>query len=72
VGCQEAEKAASRGNMRGACDATRKLCSDRRNKVDTVNTKDGKLLTNEEDVRKDDKGIAQYHSMRSVRWFRVV
>ena len=47
---QEAENAAKLGQMKGVYDATRKLCNQPPKKIDMVRNKDGKMLTNEEEV----------------------
>ena len=48
---QEAENAAKLGQMKGVYDATWKLYNELPKKIDMVRNKDGKMLTNEEEVR---------------------
>ena len=50
---QEAEDAASQGQMKGVYEATRKLyCNERPKRVDMVKDREGKLLSKEDEVRK--------------------
>ena len=48
---QEAKNAAKLGQMKGVYDATRKLCNELPKKIDVVRSRDGKMLTNEEEAR---------------------
>ena len=47
----EAEDSAKLGQMKGVYDAARKLCFEQPKRNDTMRSKDGKLLTNEEEVQ---------------------
>ena len=48
---QEAESAASQGQMKGVYDATRKLCNEGPRKVGTIKNKEGKVITKEDDIK---------------------
>lgn len=50
---QQAEDVAKRGQMKSVYDATRRLCSEPPKKIDVVRNKAGKLLTNEDEVRRE-------------------
>ena len=53
---RDAKKAAKTGNMKAAFDATRQLCSKPARKTHSVRSKEGILLTKEEEVKKRWKG----------------
>ena len=48
----DAEKAAKTGNVKAVFDATRQLCSKLARRTDSVRSKEGILLTKEEEVKK--------------------
>ena len=48
---QEAEDAASQGQMKGVYEATRRLCNEGPRKAGMVKSKEGKLLTKEDEVK---------------------
>ena len=48
----DAEKAAKTGNMKAVFDATRQLCNKPNRRTDSIRSKEGILLTKEEEVKK--------------------
>ena len=55
---QKAEGAASKGQMEGVYEATRKLCNDRPKRVDMGKSREGKLLTKEMKYERDDRNTS--------------
>jgi len=48
---QEAQTSANNGNMKGVYDITKRICKERPKQIDSVKDKNGKLLTNEKEVK---------------------
>ena len=48
---EDAEDAASRGQMKKVYEATRKICGVRANKVEMIRSKDGRMLSKEEEIK---------------------